>query len=152
MSTYYFDSSAMVKNYQSEKGTQRVQSLLSAPDARFAVSRLSVVEVTSALAKRVRIGQLSPLHFKQISQQFRKDVALRRWGVVNIRVGHYRAAVRLVSRLALKQGLRSLDALQLAVVLSLNLPASPITFVCADQALCTIAAEEGLAVINPETP
>ena len=57
-----------------------------------------------------------------------------------------------VRRIGPSQSLRTLDALQLAVALDLNDPAWPVTFVCADVALGTIAAAEGLTVINPEVP
>ena len=47
--------------------------------------------------------------------------------------------------------LRSLDSIQLAVALSLNDPAEPIEFVCADQALCAIAKAEGVSVLIAES-
>jgi hypothetical protein len=45
-----------------------------------------------------------------------------------------------------------LDALQLAVVLDLSGRGLVTQSVCADQRLCTIAAAEGLSVVNPEVP
>ena len=76
----------------------------------------------------------------------------KRLRVVRLTVAHFSAAVDLIRRVGLVQNLRTLDALQLAVALDLNDPGRPVTFVCADAALCTIAAAEGLTVINPEVP
>jgi predicted nucleic acid-binding protein len=53
----YFDASALVKRYVREKGSAKVQRLLAAEVA--ATSRLSAVEIASAVARRVREGNLS---------------------------------------------------------------------------------------------
>ena len=58
--------------------------------------------------------------------------------------GHIKDSVALV----LKHGLRTLDALQLAVAVGLK-ETKPI-FVCTDKKLVSIAEKEGLKVINPE--
>jgi len=151
MTQYYFDSSAVVKNYHSEAGSPRVHSILAAAGDIF-VSRLALVEAHSAFAKKVRVGQIPPSRFKHFSRRFRKDILNRVWSVRNVKVPHYKTAERMLRRLALQHNLRALDAIQLAVALSLHSASAPVTFVCADQALCAIAAAEGLAVINPESP
>ena len=53
----YFDSSALVKRYVREAGSDVVEGLLASGPA--AISRLTEVEVTSALARRTRTGDCS---------------------------------------------------------------------------------------------
>ena len=54
---HYFDASALAKRYVREIGSQSVRRLLAAGVA--ATSRLSEVEVASAIARRAREGVLS---------------------------------------------------------------------------------------------
>ncbi|MBX9580692.1 MAG: type II toxin-antitoxin system VapC family toxin [Gemmataceae bacterium] len=148
MPDHFFDTSAITKHYHAETGTAVVDGLLALP-GRQIISRLAAVEVHSAFAKKVRVGQLARVDFDRQTRRFRADIRAGRWQVVRALVRHHEAAERLIRRVGVAQNLRTLDALQLAVALSLNEPARPVVFVCADQALCTIAAAEGLTVVNP---
>lgn len=152
MADDFFDTSAISKHYHAETGTAKVDALLAVPGAVHAISRLSVVEFHSVFAKKVRVGQITRAVFEKLTRQFRQDVAAKRLRVVRLLVAHFQQAERLIRRIGPSQNLRTLDALQLAVAKSLNDPARPITFVCADQALCTVAAAEGLTIVNPEVP
>lgn len=152
MPDHFYDTSAISKHYHAETGTAKVDALLATPEASHAISRLSVVEFHSVFAKKVRTGQISRADFEKVTRQFRADVAAKRLRVVRLLVGHYQQAERLIRRVGLGQNLRTLDALQLALAVSLNEPTRPVTFVCADHALCVIAAGEGLTVVNPEVP
>jgi hypothetical protein len=64
---------------------------------------------------------------------------------------HYHAE-RLIRKHGSSHSLRTLDALQLAVALELRGRGLLGEFVCADRGLITVAAAEGLSVINPEQP
>lgn len=152
MSDHLFDTSAISKHYHPELGTAKVKALIAAAGTRSIVSRLTVVEFHSALAKKVRTGHLPEADFRRLTRRFRCDVAARRLHPVRLLVSHFHATERLVRRIGLTQNLRTLDAIQLAVALHLNDPVRSVTFVRADQALCTFAAAEGLTVINPELP
>lgn len=152
MARHHFDTSAISKHYHAETGTAAVDALLAVPAATQSTSKLSVVEFHSVFAKKVRTGQLTRTKFEQLTRRFRGDVRAERLRVVRLLVSHFRSAELLIRRHGLTQNLRTLDALQLAVALDLNEPGDPITFVCADQALCGIATAEGLTVVNPEMP
>jgi len=65
---------------------------------------------------------------------------------------HYPAAERLIIRYGERQGLRTLDALQLAVALEVQLRIGVESLVAADEVLCEVATLEGFAVLNPEHP
>lgn len=148
MVNLFFDTSAIVKHYNPELGTAQVDSLLES--GSIAISRLTVVEFHSSLAKKVRMGHLTSDEFQIASRLFRDDIFAKRLNVVRLKIAHYESAVGLIRRIGPTQNLRTLDALQLSVVLSLNEPSRPVGFVCADQALCAIASSEGLTVVNPE--
>jgi len=148
----FFDTSALGKHYHQELGSARVDQLLAAQGTRHFLSRLTVVEIQSVFAKKVRTGRLSLADFQLLCRRFRTDVARRRFQVVRVTSGHFQAAEQLIRRLALAQNLRTLDTLQLAVALDLLGRSLVNQFVCADHSLCTLAAAEGLAVINPEVP
>ncbi len=145
---HFFDTSAIGKHYMPEAGTAEVDELLAAAP-RAVISRLTTVEFHSALAKKVRTGQLGPAEYQVLARRFRADVAARRLVTVRLLVAHFRSAEVLIRRIGLTQNLRTLDAVQLAVALSLNEPGRPVTFVCADQALGAVAVAEGLTVVNP---
>jgi predicted nucleic acid-binding protein len=150
MAVHFFDTSAISKHYHAETGTAKVDALLVLPDANPVISRLSVVELHSVFAKKVRIGELDPASFQKLTRRFRGDVAARRLRVIRLTAAHYQSAERLIRRIGLTKNLRTLDALQLAVAINLNDPGQLIEFVCADQGLCTLAIAEGLSVVNPE--
>lgn len=148
MADHFFDTSAATKHYQAEAGTAVVDGLMAA-GGRNLISRLAGTELHSALAKRVRAGHMTRGEFERVTRQFRRDVTAKRWEVFRLLVRHHEAAERLIRRVGVGRNLRTLDALQLAVALDLN-AVSPVVFVSADQALCGVAADEGLAVVNPE--
>jgi hypothetical protein len=148
----FFDTSALGKHYHQELGTPKVDQLLADPGSRHFISRLTVVEMQSVFAKKVRTGVLSLADFQLLGRRFRGDVRRRTFRVVRITAAHFESAERLIRRLAPSQNLRTLDALQLAVALDLKGQGLVGQFVCADQSLCTIATAEGLSVVNPEIP
>lgn len=147
MPVHFFDTSAIAKHYHAETGTAKVDALLGVAGASQVISRLSVVEFHSVFAKKVRVGELDAAGFQKVTRRFRGDVAAKRLRVVRLPAAHFQSAERLIRRIGLTKNLRTLDALQLAVAISLNEPDQSIEFVCADQGLCTIAVDEGLSVI-----
>jgi hypothetical protein len=76
--------------------------------------------------------------------------SLARWHRLSSKRGKSESAGDLIAKHGTTRQIYTLDALQLAVALSVQQPAPIDHFVCADQRLCAIAALEGLAVINPE--
>ena len=59
MAHYFLDSSALGKHCHAEIGTARVDALLQEPGAQHFISRLTVVEVYSVFAGKVRTHLLS---------------------------------------------------------------------------------------------
>ncbi len=152
MGHYYLDSSALVKRYVAETGTDWVSGLCAtgAGHTLYTV-RISGAEIVAALFLRTRTGTLAMSDAQAAATQFKADFR-----------NHYQiveATERLVDlamTLAEKHGLRGYDSVQLAATLGLqtaraSVSLSAITFVCADDRLNAAAVAEGLAVENPNT-
>ena len=59
MGSYFLDTSALFKCYHLEAGTDEVNALLQREDARVYISDLSIIELHSALARKVRMRVLT---------------------------------------------------------------------------------------------
>ena len=77
MARYFFDTSALVKNYHAEIGTLEVRALLAEPLAECVISRLATVETLSGFAGKVRTGALSTSAFAILKGRFLADVKRR---------------------------------------------------------------------------
>jgi hypothetical protein len=67
MAENFFDTSALGKHYHHEVGTLKVDQHLAESGARHFVSRLTVVEIQSVFAKKVRTGVLSLADFNKLA-------------------------------------------------------------------------------------
>lgn len=152
MTRYFFDTSALVKHYHVETGTDLVDRFIHEPGAELVIARLTLVETMSVFAIKVRTGEFDAAEFVRLSDLFATHVARRRYQVFRLLNVHYNRARELIASHGRRRQIRTLDALQLSVALQLEQPARIDYFVCADQRLCEIARLEGLAVINPEQP
>lgn len=150
MAGHFFDSSALVKLYHREVGTAAVDQIVNATDNAVRVSRLTVAELTSAFAIKVRTQSMSREDADIFLRQFRSDIATGKLEVFSIGESEFSTAESLVERYAFDSRLRALDALQLAVALELRNHKLVDHFVAADTILCEVARLEGFSVINPE--
>lgn len=71
---YYYDTSALCRRYHAEPGSDRVDALLDDASSRHVISRLTLVECQSALALKVRTGQIHSSDFVVLRQRLRADV------------------------------------------------------------------------------
>jgi uncharacterized protein len=149
MPRYFFDTSALVKNYHTESGTAAVRRILNEVGSEFLVSRLTTVEMLSGFAGKVRTGVFSSSDFGKLRRRFLGDVRIRKFRPIRLLNIHYQLAGDLIGKHAMSRQLRTLDAIQLAVALDLHKTFPVDHFVCADQRLCDAAILEGLAIINP---
>jgi predicted nucleic acid-binding protein len=152
MPRYFFDTSALVKHYHSEPGSPKVDSILSEPASEYLIARLTLAETPSVFAKKVRTGEIGDIDFDQLRLRFFADVRLRTFTPIRISNAHFESAGDLIARHGKTRQIHTLDALQLAVALSIQQDGPIDQFLCADQRLCDIALLEGLAVLNPEQP
>jgi uncharacterized protein len=147
---YFFDSSALVKLYHPEAGTPAVDQIIDDAGNLVRVSRLTVAELTSAFAIKVRTQSIGREDAEFFLRQFKMDIATGKLEVFSIGESAFTATELLVERYAFTSRLRALDALQLAVALELQNQKLVDHFVAADAILCEVARLEGFSVINPE--
>jgi uncharacterized protein len=152
MPCYFFDTSALVKHYHTELGSPKVDQILGETGSDYCIARLTLTEVPSVLAKKVRTGEIAEADFDRLYLRFCADVGNRVITPVRILNAHFASASVLIARHGKTRQIHTLDAIQLAVALSIQQPTPIDRFVCADQRLCDIALLEGLVVINPEQP
>lgn len=154
MANIFLDTSALAKLYHQELGSDYVESLLEAQGAnRIFVSPLSLIEMESALATKARTKQLSQAGVEVARRKLRLDLAKRRLlASPDFEKRHFEYARTCVAVYGNTDGLRSLDALQLAMAMHLSDAGLLNVLVAADQTLCRVARLEGLTAVNPQSP
>jgi predicted nucleic acid-binding protein len=150
----FLDSSALVKFYFKEVGSDSILRRVEAAGESTGVSLLSFAEVHAAIARKRRENQISAAAFANLREQFERD-----WSnlveVIDLNSRTMAALPGLVARFPLKAG----DAVQLSTALWLNEELkdvvsqsgkSPLEFAVSDQILVSAARACGLTVFNPE--
>jgi len=140
----FFDTSALVKWYADEQGTQTVDQLIETPENTIVITSLSVIEIASAFRRKYNRGDITKEKRDNLLVSFFEE-ATERFTVIPVDERIVETAFALV----LDDDLRTLDSLQLAAAVSLPTPNPDITFVCADKELVDVAAQHGLATNNP---
>jgi predicted nucleic acid-binding protein len=150
LASYFLDSSAVVKFYHPEVGSATVQRVFSEADTRILISRLAVVEVWSAFAGKLSIGAITEREARLSLDRFKSDLVAGVMAVFALKEFHYRRAEHLIETNRVRQRLRTLDSLQLAVALDLHGQGLIEKFVTADKKLGEKAETEGLSVLYPD--
>jgi uncharacterized protein len=150
---YLLDTSALAKLYHQESGSDYVERILNEQGSKGVISRLSLVELESVLAIKVRTGVLNPTGRTIALRRFRADIARNRVIVgPPIEEKHFLSAARLLRTHAVDRGLRTLDGIQLAVALDLRQAAWITVLVSSDQRLCAVAGLCGCPAVDPANP
>jgi len=146
---YFFDSSALVKAYIAETGTNWVRTIVDDDQHQIYISQLTELEVIAALTRRFRIGDLTLPERDQAARDVRQDCAS--YFVIDLTNEIVEAAIDL----ALRHNLRAYDAAQLACalkvtsVLSSNQRYTGLTLVSADLELNDASTLEGFQIEDP---
>jgi predicted nucleic acid-binding protein len=139
-SIIYLDTSALVKRYIQEKGSQAFNDQLSTMDILI-TSEITIVEIASALASSMRRKIIAEELERQLWAQFQKDWS----GFVLIQFTE--ALLARAARLAREHSLRSYDAVHLAAALiSQESLDSEIMLATFDRQLWSAAENAGLKV------
>lgn len=104
MAGYFLDSSALAKIYHAEVGSAIVEELVLSSAATILISRLSVVEVQSAFAGKVRVGVISADDTVGLRRRFLEDIATGLLRVVALASAHYDHAAELIERHGVSHG------------------------------------------------
>ncbi|MDM8535473.1 type II toxin-antitoxin system VapC family toxin [Desulfobacterales bacterium HSG17] len=150
MESAYFDTSALVKRYVEETGSQWVNALLiSLRTLTIFTSQLTVVETTCAFSRRMREGTLSSKDYEKLMTAFGYDTTYR---YIVADVMHI--TIETACELSGRHPLRAYDAVHLATAILINREMirnsrQSLTFICADNRLLNIAQAENLHTENP---
>jgi uncharacterized protein len=151
MASLYADNSVLVKRHVVERGSSWVSNHFAAAQGhQIMTSRLSIVEVISALNRRVREGTISSMQYPQLRDDF-LGLCRRSYRLVPITNDLLQRTRTLLET----HPLRAYDALHLAAALATQVQTTqaglpPLTFLAADQRLLGAAQAEGLPTDNPE--
>ena len=145
---YYFDTSAIVKAFHKEEGSNAVETLFTEDYAGNYISQLTHTEFCSTLYKK--------LHTKEIKDKTdvikvlrRFDAAIQYTNVISIDDITFSEARRLMAKWALPPyKLRTLDALHLGCFIELN-QSDQFTLITCDEELYRIVTAMECKVINP---
>ena len=150
--SYFVDSSALVKRYVVEIGTPWIRRLTRHnPSTIIYIAHITAVEVTCAVARRRKGRTITLARASHLLRRFRQHLA-GRYVVIEVTPTLLDNAVRLGNAHAL----RAYDAVQLAVALEVNRShqaggSGLVTLVSADRPLNAAATEEWLLVDDPNS-
>lgn len=150
MLSYYLDTSALVKRYALETGTDWITALIDSAKAYDLYTvRLTGPEMIAALFRKARVRELPYVVAIHLARDFRNDWKWR-YNIVEINAAISDQAMILAE----KHNLRGYDVVHLAAALLLqqsrrttHLP--DLVFLAADNDLLRAAEVEGLRTDNP---
>jgi len=142
----YLDSSALVKRYVSEPGSEEVLQQIGEA-AAISTAAISRAEIAAALAKATRFGLLTREEAQLAYQAFRQE-----WpDLIRLRVTE--PVLDRAADLAWDLGLRGYDSVQLAAAVSWQEALEkPVSFATFDQHLWTASRQAGLTSFPEDLP
>jgi len=148
MTDYYLDSSAILKHYHTEPGSDLVDALFESVDeSPIYTAFFSILEVRAAATRLNRGGMISNRGLRILRDRLLLDTELK-FKLVAVTDSLLLAAQDLAEMHALSAG----DAIQLASALEASRLSAvqDLLFVSADRELLNAARREGFQVINPD--
>lgn len=135
----FVDTSALVKFYYPEDDSEAIESLLLNSEKIF-ICELASVELASALARKVRMKELSKKEKKLIWQAYNNDLLSTDVELIRLEETDYFKAAELIMNYGESESLRTLDALHLAAALRV----SDALFLTADKTFQNVASKLGV--------
>ena len=145
MKYYYFDSSALVKRYAPEKGTDRVDGIFHEKDRVLIIANIGIVEIYSALSKKKREKEITEEDLAFAIAKCEEDIKEKTFQFLELDNFHILKCKELLLK---HDTLRTYDALRFS--LALDLKALKVTLVSSDHILNQAAIAENITTINPE--
>ena len=141
MTSLFVDTSALVKYYYPEVGSERVETIL-LKSKKVYLCQIAVTEFASALMKKMRTGTLGKEKQVILWNVFLDDIKAEQMELIHLDDRHYLKAADIIRDYGQKEGIRTLDSLQL--VAALDVPDAK--FIAADKFLSRLANKMGLNV------
>lgn len=144
---YYFDTSALLKRYLLEEGTQGVLELFRQKDYTVVTSSITLVEGYHGICRKCREESVSIRVQERILRDLKKDLS-------NAKIVEFNALViKQAQKIIGNHPIRTLDAIHIASALVFH-PRKKlkIQFISCDEKQCVVALKQGLSVFNPLGP
>jgi len=145
---FYFDTSALVKLFYEEAGSNVIEEIVLNNENLIYVSELVRLEFLSSIYRRYRQKDLTEAEVNSVIDSF--DEQLQAFYVEPLESSTIQSAEELIKEYGKIHGLRSLDAIHLGAYKLIA--DKDWIFVCADSKLCDVAKQCGLTVKNPTLP
>ncbi len=145
----YLDTSAVIRLYHREAGSDELVTFLRrhATDLIITVADITRTEFHSAFLRRVRTGEIALEPVYRVFEVFDHDCNM--FHMISVDDTVKRMAVMLLDHIAPRQGLRTLDAFQLAAALFCHQFLQVDTFVTSDHRFLHVA-QNYFPVLDPE--
>ena len=143
---FFFDTSALVKFFHVESGTEFVTEIMQHATSEIWISDLARLEFTSALYRRQRNKSLDDVKLHKATTDFEKQLISFNIEPLNQLV--IDEAGHLLKKYGKDYGLRTLDALHLGTYSLIS--EQGWCFVTADTVLSEVAKQEGFLSLNPQ--
>jgi predicted nucleic acid-binding protein len=142
----FFDTSALVKFFHDEEGTESVTELILDRNNQVWISELAQLEFKSSVFRRFRTGEITEEPLEQALTSF--DNQLAEFNVESLGRAVLDEADSLLKQYGKTYGLRTLDALHLGTFRLIS-EEHDWVFVASDSNLCDVTEALGFEVINP---
>jgi predicted nucleic acid-binding protein len=143
---YYFDTTALVKIYHREIGSDQVIGIYNGEDA-ITISELGAIEFISTIHRKHREHEVDMRTLMAVISKFQEDMD-NRYDVVKFFSLVMEEAWNFICNYAPQHSLRTLDSLQFAFFKVYCDPND--TFVCADKNLIKLVNLAGFTVLAPQ--
>jgi len=153
MRNYFFDTSALVKRYQTkERGSEKVNKIFLEADCTVIILNLTMVEIIQTFCRLSKISEIKKTDLTVLIDSFYRDVK-EHIQIYTVTTEHtFRAEEIIRSSLPLKTLNKrpgAIDILQVCAALDFN--HRDLTFVSSDLDLNQIAKAHKLTILNPES-
>jgi len=144
----FFDTSALVKFFHKEQGTEKVTDLIGNSENEVWILDLAKLEFRSAVFRRFRSGQIEKDQLETALRYFTEQ--LLSFNVETIGPGVLKEAENLLDEYGMDFGLRTLDALHLGAFQLVS--ENDWIFITSDKNLAKVAKAAGSRVLDPANP
>jgi predicted nucleic acid-binding protein len=142
---YFFDTSALVKLFQEEAGSNIVEDIVNDQNNELWLLDLSKIEFYSCIFRRYRQQEITANELNIVINAFDEQLSSFKMEFLGPSILY--EAEQLMLAYGKVHGLRALDSLQLGACKLIYEPG--LTFLCADQRLCAISVLCNIECINP---
>jgi len=108
----FFDTSALVKLFNNEEGSEAVKKLVANPSSSINVLDLALIELQSAIHRKYRNNEIPEENLEKIQSAIEKQMEY--FNTIPIGTDIMEEALELIKKFGKENGLRTLNALHVA--------------------------------------